>query len=193
MKTIFICFLSCLLIDGIDGFRPCWMTHGDFSLASPPSTTGPLSLFSTNNDEDIVDDSFFPPKQDDDLSSFNPFQPVGQSNSFEAGRGGNRGSISLRQTRMQEINRQLLDAAESKQNADDLLEDILKSNRDFLIEPLEDTNAVLDPDSIYTADMDRDSRYQAYRQSMEKRISSAKNGTVRKVLNALSNFILSQE
>lgn len=68
---------------------------------------------------------------------------------------------------------------------------ILQEHADFLMEPLEDNGAVLDPDSIYTSDMSRSERYDAYELSMEERLSSARNPAVKTVLRALKDFVLS--
>lgn len=100
----------------------------------------------------------------------------------------NPSRISLRQTRMQQITARLLDVVDD----DDEVQSILVENQDFLIEPLEDgSDAVLDTDSIYTADMTREQRYQAYREAMQERISKARNPAAQKILQKLSNFVLS--
>jgi hypothetical protein len=54
-------------------------------------------------------------------------------------------------------------------------------------------DAYLDPDSVYTANMSRAERYQAYRTTMEKRLATAKNPSVRQVLTALFDFVMSHE
>jgi len=90
---------------------------------------------------------------------------------------------------MQELTNELLNCA----NDSSQMQEILNSYQDFLLEPLDDDDAVLDPDSIYTADMSRAERYQAYRGSMEERVRSARNPTVRTVLEAMKDFVLSFE
>ena len=70
---------------------------------------------------------------------------------------------------------------------------VLESWKEFLLEPLEDDNAVLEADSIYKSGMTRAERYQTYRATMEERIQSARNSTVRNVLQKLSDFVLSNE
>ena len=68
---------------------------------------------------------------------------------------------------------------------------ILEQNTEFLLEPLEDNQAVLDPDSIYTSGMTRNERYDTYEKSMQERLDSAKKPSVKKVLTALKDFVLS--
>ena len=73
------------------------------------------------------------------------------------------------------------------------IQDILQNHKDFLLEPLEDMNAVLDPDSIYRGDMTRSQRYQAYRESMQERLAKARDPKAHKVLQAMMDFVLSFE
>jgi hypothetical protein len=88
---------------------------------------------------------------------------------------------------MQEIVSQLLDSS----NQPEAMQTILQQNKDFLLEPLEDDQAVLEPDSIYRADMDRNERYQTYETSMKERIETARNSATRTVLTALMDYVLS--
>ena len=88
---------------------------------------------------------------------------------------------------MQELTNELLNCVDNPSE----MQEILKESQDFLLEPLEDDDAVLDPDSIYTTDMSRGERYKAYRASMEERVRSAKNPTVRTVLETMKDFVLS--
>jgi hypothetical protein len=50
-----------------------------------------------------------------------------------------------------------------------------------------------DPDSIYTPQMSRTDRYQAYRASIDERVESAKNPQVISVLKAMKAFVVSFE
>jgi hypothetical protein len=94
--------------------------------------------------------------------------------------------ISLRKTTMTELLNELLnmDSVEGMQP-------ILENYKDFLLEPLEDMDAVLDPDSIYSSTMNREARYQAYQRSMEERISQAQYHKVMTVLTAMKDYVLS--
>ncbi|CAB9517516.1 expressed unknown protein [Seminavis robusta] len=97
--------------------------------------------------------------------------------------------ISLRKTTMTELLNELLNVATAREE----VQTVLESYKDFLLEPLEDTDAVLDPDSIYTASMTREQRYQAYRESMEERVEKARNESVKTVLKAMKDYVLSFE
>jgi len=70
---------------------------------------------------------------------------------------------------------------------------ILEDSRDFLLEPLEEEDALAGSGSIYTPDMTRFERYQAYRASMNKRLQTSKNGQAKAVLKAMSDYVLQFE
>jgi len=113
------------------------------------------------------------------------------------------GVISLRRMRMQEITNQLLQAAEEALSSSPTsldvqeptlkMKSILQEHGDFLLEPLENDDAVLEPDSIYSAAMTREQRYQAYRRSMKERIDKARNQAAKLVLRVLRDFVVSHE
>jgi hypothetical protein len=94
--------------------------------------------------------------------------------------------ISLRKTTMTELLNELL-------NMDTVtsMQPILENYKDFLLEPLEDMDAVLDPDSIYTSTMNREARYLSYQKSMQERIGQANNNKVKVVLTAMKDYVLS--
>jgi hypothetical protein len=97
--------------------------------------------------------------------------------------------ISLRKTTMQALINKLLDTVRDP----DQLQEILQDNRDFLLETIEEKDAVLDDDSVYTYNMSRAERYEAYRNVMQERMSTAKNPAVKQVLTALYDFVSSHE
>jgi len=103
--------------------------------------------------------------------------------------------ISLRQIRMQQITSEMLNSLhpsnESQQTQ--LLRTILEKHRDFLLEPLEDADAVQDTDSIYLSCRTRAERYRAFDQSMTQRLATARDPSVRQVLTALKDFVLACE
>jgi len=123
-------------------------------------------------------------------SSFSATSSRRQQRDNDSSGNTSRSVISLRKVRMSEISQDLLRVVASDSER---MDRILKDNAEFLLEPLEDDDAVLDPDSIYSTDMDRSGRYEAYRTSMEERIKNARNRDVRKVLTALRDFVLSHE
>jgi hypothetical protein len=126
----------------------------------------------------------FNDKSDTDLTGFNPFQYQARGNRAYSMSGT---QISLRKTGMQQLIAALLQAPPEN------IQDILESHKDFLLEPLEDMDAVLDPDSIYRGDMIRSQRYQAYRESMQERLAKARDPKAQKVLQAMMDFVLSFE
>lgn len=72
------------------------------------------------------------------------------------------------------------------------MEEILRTNSDFLVEQLVDAQAVLDLDSVYTADMSLDERREKYAAVMEERVAGARSEEVRRVLVALRDFVLEE-
>lgn len=162
------------------------------------------------NEEDNVDDN-------DTTSSgiprgFNPLNYDAAVSSRGAGTSSSstpyssvQNVISLRQTRMQQVMAELLNAAsvdatkadkinnEGKQQPT-LLQTVLEENRDFLLEPLDDEDAVQDPnDSIYIGCASREERYHAFEQTMAERIQRARDPTAKRVLTALRDFVLACE
>eukprot|EP00977_Amphora_coffeiformis_P001394 scaffold287_cov173-Amphora_coffeaeformis.AAC.8 len=120
----------------------------------------------------------------EDWQGFNPFDPSSTKPSFTS-----NNKISLRKTQMQTLMSELLNVVDEP----DAMAVILSSNKDLLIEPLEDDEAVLEIDSIYKPGMTRSERYQVYRTTMEERIATARNPSVRVVLQNLADFVLSHE
>mmetsp|Transcript_21116 Transcript_21116/g.29834 ORF Transcript_21116/g.29834 Transcript_21116/m.29834 type:complete len:200 (-) Transcript_21116:1284-1883(-) len=120
-------------------------------------------------------------------SGFNPFKPQEQqasrSSAFTPG-----SVVNLRKIRMSSITSELI----HKSTIDEMKESLLE-HKDFLLEPLEEDDAVLDEDSIYTPGMTRDEKYNKYRESMENRLKQARDPTAKKVLTALMEFTLSYE
>jgi hypothetical protein len=107
---------------------------------------------------------------------------------------GKSNRISLRATQMEELNRLLLDAGGfSGDRRDEEMRAVLQQYRDFLLEPLEDPDAVLEENSIYSSQMSRAERYQAFRRSLSERIESSKNLKVTTALQAMKNFVLEFE
>ena len=130
--------------------------------------------------------------------------------------------ISIRKTIMQELTRELLEAiiedsssssssSSSPSPSDNpstsstsststsgsatttAVRTVLDSYRDFLLEPLEEQDAVLDPDSIYKPSMTRRQRYEAYRQEMDRRLSQARSKQAQAVLTAMKEYVLEFE
>ena len=124
-------------------------------------------------------------EQPEEWQGFNPFDAaktgVARSNVF-----------SMRKIQMEEILTQLLNCPKDDDN-DEKIRSILEEHQEFLLEPLDQDDAVLEPDSIYTADMDRSQRYNAYREQMQQRIQKARRPEARRILESMMSFILSFE
>ena len=130
--------------------------------------------------------------ESDNMTDFNPFNYNRAATSGSNGEkittyAAERQVISLRKTTMNDLVGELL----STDGSQEAMQLILKKYQQFLLEPLDDMDAVLEPDSIYRGDMKREQRYQAYRASMEERIEKARNKQGRKVLTAMKEFVLS--
>jgi hypothetical protein len=99
--------------------------------------------------------------------------------------------ISLRQQRMKEITTDLLATGGNVE----AMQQILQDNRDFLIEPLEDKNCVLDESmaEIYHNCYTTEDRYRAYERTMTTRISNARNRDVKQLLTLMKDYVLSCE
>jgi hypothetical protein len=133
---------------------------------------------------------------DDDAASFtagsfNPFNydaaKSRSSSSFANNQNSNtKNVVSLRKTRMQQMTNAMLNAAPDNTQ----LLAILAANKDFLLEPLEDENAVQEADSIYLLCNARAERYRAFEQSMADRLAKAKDPAVRQVLTSIMDFVM---
>lgn len=97
----------------------------------------------TENSDDSISDI------DDDFAErvegINPLNYDASSSSKTSAKStaGYSTRISLRATRMQDLNRALLDAVTAGKDRDEQMRKVLEENNDFLLEPLEDEDAVL--------------------------------------------------
>ncbi|KAL7468650.1 hypothetical protein ACHAXS_008883 [Conticribra weissflogii] len=167
-------------------------THCSFPVSHSSSTRSQLAgspLF--KQDENKDDDS-------SDFGGFNPFQPgskiptksgfgIPSSPSKNISTPG--GQISPRQMRMRDLTTDLLACMSDT----DAVERLLELNEDFLMEPLNNDGAVLDPDSVYDPSMNRPERFARYREVMNERIGNARAPAAKNVLSALRDFVLSRE
>lgn len=97
--------------------------------------------------------------------------------------------IAMRKTQMNELTQEIMYHIDD----DDKLQELMESSKDFLLDPLEQDFAVLDPDSIYEPGMDRAARYEKYRATMEERIEKASRGPLRKLLVTMRDYVLQFE
>eukprot|EP00574_Skeletonema_japonicum_P008666 CAMPEP_0201729224 /NCGR_PEP_ID=MMETSP0593-20130828/18394_1 /ASSEMBLY_ACC=CAM_ASM_000672 /TAXON_ID=267983 /ORGANISM="Skeletonema japonicum, Strain CCMP2506" /LENGTH=185 /DNA_ID=CAMNT_0048221535 /DNA_START=86 /DNA_END=643 /DNA_ORIENTATION=- len=148
---------------------------------------------------------FQPEKNDDETSNefqgFNPFTPGAKMPS----KGGfgilsdeerkqpppstPGGQISPRQMKMKEITTELLMCISD----DDSVSELLLSHEEFLLDQLNNLDAVLEPDSVLSPDMTRSQRFQRYGEVMEERINGARAPAAKKALGSLKDFVMSRE
>ncbi|KAK1733006.1 cyclin family protein [Skeletonema marinoi] len=149
---------------------------------------------------------FEPEKNDDETSNddfqgFNPFTP-GAKMPTKGGFGilsdNERkqpppstpgGQISPRQMKMKEITTELLMCISD----DESVSELLLSHEEFLLDQLNNVDAVLEPDSVLTPDMTRSQRFQRYGEVMQERIDGARAPAAKKALSALKDFVMSRE
>ena len=154
-----------------------------FQLANSP-------LFSDEGDDD-----------DSEFDGFNPFQPgakiptkggfgiLSDSDRKQPPPSSPGGQISPRQMKMKELTTDLL----ANISNEDIIQSILSSNEEFLLQQLNDMDAVLEMDSVYTPDMNRVERFVQYRKVMGSRIENARAPAAKKVLGLLREFVCSKE
>lgn len=141
-------------------------------------------VWSTDNNNEDGDSTI-------NWDGFNPLDPSSATRSLGGASTSTTSStrISLRSTQMQGLMNELLNEVDDEQAS----RAILEASKDLLLDPLEDDDAVLEVDSVYKPGMTRAERYRTYRTTMQERIQTARNSTVRTVLQRLSEFVTSHE
>lgn len=163
--------------------------------SQPPSTTATSLRVGTilfNSQEDDQDDDsplsvpLSKPSSSLEEGTFNPFDY--QRGTKRAGSTPPR--VDLRSMRMSSLTGDLLDSLGDNVAMRTILED----NRDFLLEPLEVADSLAASGStIYTPNMTRSERYQAYKRSVEERLKSSKSPKAKAVLTAMKDYVLEFE
>jgi len=87
---------------------------------------------------------------------------------------------------MEELTSDLIEVVDDEEMTLELLE----KNKDFLLEPLENDEAILQVGSIYSASMSREERYETYKKSMEERIAQARSRSVRSLLKSMRDYVI---
>ena len=179
-------------VSGFAALTSHWRIHTlVFVAPAPPSAlaNSPLPL------EDDSDNGL------NDFGAFNPFQPgskmpMGGGFGILANDDRKRpppstpgGLVSPRSMRMKELTTDLLACISDNESVSDLL----KANEEFLLEQLNNIDAVLEPDSVFTPSMSRSERFEQYRRVMEERIRTARVPAAKNVLTALKDFVSSKE
>jgi hypothetical protein len=139
-------------------------------------------VWSTDNNNEDGDNAI-------NWDGFNPLDPSSRSFGGASTSTTSSTRISLRSTQMQGLMNDLLNEVDDEQASHAILE----ASKDLLLDPLEDDDAVLEVDSVYKPGMTRAERYRTYRTTMQERIQTARNSTVRIVLQRLSEFVTSHE
>ena len=170
-------------------------THRQIRIIAAPSSQTVLADSPLFSGDDNISDS-------NEFVGFNPFQPgskiissgggVGTFSNYERTQpppATPGGQVSPRQMRMKELTTTLLACISD----DESVAKVLQSNEEFLLEQLNNLDAVLEPDSIFTPNMSRSERFEQYRQVMEERIRTARAPVAKNVLRALQDFVSSKE
>ena len=182
-------------------------------------TPVPLSLSKTHNKNNLSklqSSPLFQPDQNDndatttssssssdnEFQGFNPFTPgakIPTKGGFGILSDADRkqslnnqtpgGQISPRQMKMKELTTELL----LNISDDELISKLLLSNEEFLLEQLNNVDAVLEPDSVLSPDMTREERFRQYEKVMNERIDGARAPVAKKALGFLRDFVLSRE
>ncbi|KAI2497826.1 hypothetical protein MHU86_16660 [Fragilaria crotonensis] len=100
-----------------------------------------------------------------------------------------KSQLLMRKVHMQELTQDIM----RNINDDASIQAILENAREFLLEPFESDNAVLDPDSIFEPGMSRAEKFVRYRSIMTKRIGDAKNQGLKKLLQSMMDYVVQFE
>jgi hypothetical protein len=119
--------------------------------------------------------------QPDEWQGFNPLLVGGATTAAS--------KILMRKTQMKDLTIEMM----SNIDDDEKLQELMENAKDFMLEPLENDNAVLDLDSIYEAGMSRAQRYARYRETAEERISKASRSSLKKLLQSMMDYVLKYE
>ena len=200
----------------VDGFLMAWSLRQQllFKTSSSKTTASrkrPLSfllfdklpLFSADNGTtEETSSSSSRSDTTNDFDGFNPFAPGSKILPTKGGFGilsdNERlrprasitpgGQISPRQMKMKELTTDLLACISDNEAVSHLLH----SNEKFLLEQLNNMDALLEPESVFTPNMNREERFDMYQQVMTERIMNARAPVAKKALEALRDFVWSK-
>jgi len=177
-----------LLSATVEGFQ----NHCASRLPSSTTREGGLIVNSkVEDDEDLPLSVPLPtPSSQLEDGNFNPFDYKRSSKNSSRSAGSTPPRVDLRSIRMSSVTGDLLNSL----GDESAMRTILEDNRDFLLEPLEVPDSLAASGSdIYTPDMSRSERYQAYRKSVEDRVKSSNNEKAKAVLTAMKDYVLEFE
>ena len=210
MLSFDIFIIGILVIIGISnvaGFMSISSTqmkkqHHNQMIIEHSSSTSTISSSTTSlANSPLFSDESNNSNDDNDFDGFNPFQPgakIKTKGGFGILSDDDRkqhtqptlgGQVSPRQMRMKEITTDLL----MRLSDDDAVAELLQSNEDFLLQQLNDLDIVLESDSVYTPDMNREERFTRYREVMDERIENARAPAAKKALAILRDFVSARE
>jgi hypothetical protein len=201
----------------VEGFLMAWSLQQQMFKTSSSKTTAsrklPLSLllfdksplFSADNgttEETNSSSSSSISDTTNDFDGFNPFAPGSKILPAKGGFGilsdNERlrprasltpgGRISPRQMKMKELIADLLACISDNEAVSHLQH----SNEKFLLEQLNNMDALLEPESVFTPNMNREERFDMYQQVMTERIMNARAPVAKKALEALRDFVWSK-
>jgi hypothetical protein len=174
---------SCTIFENVQGFTIVRGTHT--KTLAPSSTMVLWSILDPNNNNDTG--------EEDSWEGFNPFEKKKTKTPLNPLIGSNN-NISLRQLRMKELMNKLLQNVSLEDDNDNanILGSILDQNRELLLEPLNEDEAVMDEDSIYEPGMSREERFDRYDQVMEQRIEKSMNKSVTRILSVMRDYVSEQ-
>lgn len=191
-SLMLLAFQFLLLSTCVGGFQNHCASHLTFTASALSLRDSTILFNSKDKDEDDDDDvpsvPLSTPCSQLEEGTFNPFD-------YQKGTKSNRSAsitaprVDIRSLRMSYITGDLLNSL----GDDAEMLTILEDNRDFLLEPLEVPDSLAASGSIYTPDMTRSERYQAYRKSVEDRLKGSNNKKAKTVLTAMKDYVLEFE
>jgi hypothetical protein len=138
-------------------------------------------------------------QQPREWEGFNPLAKTGAGSVSSAGGLRVQQLLSMRKIHMQELTQEIMreiiniSNTNNNDNSDARILARLENAREFLLEPLESQDSVLDPDSIFDPGMSRSERFARYRTVMTERIGLAKNPSLKKLLQSMMDYVLQFE
>lgn len=180
-----------------------------FKISSSKTTASPkrpLSLLFDNTPLFSADNGTTEETNSDTTNDFDGFNPFASGSKILPTKGGfgilsdnserlrqraaitPGGRISPRQMKMKELTADLLACISDN----DAVSHLLHSKEKFLLEQLNNMDAVLETESVFTPNMNREERFDMYQQIMNERIKNARAPVAKKALEALRDFVWSK-
>jgi hypothetical protein len=190
-------------ISNVDNDPVSFTDDNDSNSISPDNTSSSNVVSSFNpfqydassvrmNSDRIRTMSTIQPQNSDDHPTFIA-APISTATNPKSNNNSHR--ISIRALTMKQIMNEMINTIPDY----DKVRDILQTNREFLLEVLEDDRAVQDDSSstsnnnIYQNCTNRLERYIAFQSNMKERIQSAQNPSVKTILILYTEFVMSHQ